>query len=96
MRVVQGIEGVGPAKACQIIAAVEFARRRLSRNSIAIRSAKDVVPLIAYIADRKQENFICISLNGANEVIGNRVVTVGLLNGTRLGQERSDQVLEIS
>ncbi|MBU0699339.1 MAG: JAB domain-containing protein, partial [Proteobacteria bacterium] len=27
-----------------------------------------------------QEYFLCISLSGANEVIGNRIVTVGLLN----------------
>ncbi len=84
VEVLQEIEGVGPAKACQIMAAVEFVRRRLSRNSIVIRNAKDVVPLIAHIADRKQEHFVCISLNGANEVIGNRVVTVGLLNSTQV------------
>jgi len=29
---------------------------------------------------RKKENFICISLNGAHEVIATRVVTVGLAN----------------
>jgi DNA repair protein RadC len=28
----------------------------------------------------KQEHFICITLNGAGEVIGNRTITVGLLN----------------
>lgn len=31
------------------------------------------------VADKKEKHFPCISLNGANEVIGNRVVTVGLL-----------------
>ena len=36
------------------------------------------------IADKKQEHFICLSLNGANEVIGNRVVTVGLLNSSQV------------
>lgn len=74
------IEGVGFAKACQIVASFEFARRRLLKESIFIRKAEDVLPLISYIADKKQEYFLCISLNGANEVIGNRVVTVGLLN----------------
>lgn len=74
------IEGVGFARACQIVASFEFARRRLLKESIFIRKAEDVLPLISYIADKKQEYFLCISLNGANEVIGNRVVTVGLLN----------------
>ena len=74
------IEGVGFARACQIVASFELARRRLLKESIVIQKAEDVLPLISYIADKKQEYFLCISLNGANEVIGNRVVTVGLLN----------------
>jgi len=74
------IEGVGLAKACQIVASFEFARRRLLRRSVVIQKAQDVLPLVSYIANKKQEYFVCISLNGANEVIGNRVVTVGLLN----------------
>jgi DNA repair protein RadC len=78
------IDGVGFAKACQILAAFEFARRRLFRDLVVVQNAKDVLPLISHIADKKQENFICISLNGANEVIGNRVVTVGLLNSTQI------------
>ncbi len=78
------IDGVGVAKACQIMAAFEFARRRLFRDLVVVRNVQDVLPLISNIADKKQENFICISLNGANEVIGNRVVTVGLLNSTQI------------
>lgn len=78
------IDGVGFAKACQILAAFEFVRRRLSRNLLVVRNVHDVLPLISSIAPKKQETFICISLNGANEVIGNRVVTVGLLNSTQI------------
>ena len=78
------LEGVGYAKACQIVAALEFARRRLVKESIYIRTAADVLPLIAGIAAKKQEHFICLSLNGANEVIGNRIVTVGLLNTNQI------------
>jgi len=74
------IEGVGFAKACQVVASFELARRRLLKESIVIQNAEDILPLISYIADKKQEYFLCISLNGANEVIENRVVTVGLLN----------------
>jgi DNA repair protein RadC len=74
------IDGVGFAKACQVLASLEFARRRLLHKETIIRNTHDLLPLISYIADRKQEYFICLSLNGANEVIGNRVVTVGLVN----------------
>lgn len=71
-------------KACQIVAAFEFARRRLFKDLLVVKKAKDILPLILHIADKKQEHFLCISLNGANEVIGNRVVTVGLLNSRQV------------
>jgi DNA repair protein RadC len=32
------------------------------------------------IAGKQQEHFICISLNGANELIEKRIVTIGLLD----------------
>ena len=35
---------------------------------------------IQYYTDRKQEHFICASVNGANEVINIRVVTIGLVD----------------
>jgi DNA repair protein RadC len=78
------IEGVGFAKACQIVASFELARRRLLKESVVVHKADDVLPLISYIGDKKQEYFLCISLNGANEVIGNRVVTVGLLDASQV------------
>jgi len=74
------IDGVGPAKACTIAAALEFSRRRIRPEGVKISFPPDVMPLIQHYADRKQEYFLCISLNGANEVIKERVVTVGLVN----------------
>jgi DNA repair protein RadC len=44
----------------------------------------DFLPLIWHYGDRKQEHFICISLNGANEVMAHRVVSVGLVNKTQV------------
>lgn len=73
------VKGVGVAKASQIIAALEFSRRRFT-NSPRIISAEDVVSEVAYLARRKQEHFICLSLNGAQELIKTRVVTVGLVD----------------
>lgn len=76
----RSIQGVGVAKACQIAVAFELARRHLLKEKTAIRKAEDVLPFIQHIADKKQEYLVCVSLNGANEVIESRVVTVGLLN----------------
>lgn len=78
------IEGVGPAKATLIAAALEFARRRIRPEGLKISFPTDVLPLIAHYADRKQEHFLCISINGANEVIATQVVTVGLVNRSQI------------
>jgi DNA repair protein RadC len=74
------IEGIGPAKATLIAAAFEFVRRRIKPDGVKIRSAADVLPLIQHYADRRQEHFLCLSLNGAHEVIQARVVTIGLVD----------------
>jgi DNA repair protein RadC len=55
-------------------------RRHLIRETVRITLAADVLPLLADIADKQQEHFVCISLNGANEVIEKRIVAIGLLD----------------
>lgn len=80
----QRLEGVGPAKAALISAALEFARRRIRPEGIKIKTPIDVLPLIRHYSDRKQEHFFCLSLNGANEVITTRVVSIGLVNKTQV------------
>ena len=74
------VPGMGLAKAAQILSAFELARRHLVKDSVKINCAKDVLPLVADIAGKQQEYFLCISLNGASEVIEKRVVTIGLLD----------------
>jgi len=76
----QAIPGIGLDKAAQILSAFELARRHLLRETVKITVAQDVLPLVADIAGKQQEYFVCISLNGANEVIEKRVVTIGLLD----------------
>lgn len=76
----KNIDGVGTAKACQIMAAVEFSRRFLLRDPIIISSDKDVIPLVAEIAGRKQEFFLTLSIDGANNLIEKRTVAIGTVN----------------
>jgi DNA repair protein RadC len=76
------VRGMGLAKAAQILSAFELARRYLLADGTKIAVAQDVLPLVADIAGKPQEHFVCISLNGGNEVIAKRVVTIGLLDQT--------------
>ena len=75
-----GLDGMGPAKSSLILAAFEFVRRRIRPEGIKISRPADVLPLLQHYADRKQEHFLCISLNGAHEVQTIRVVTIGLVD----------------
>lgn len=74
------IDGIGEAKATSICAAFEFVRRRIKPEGLKIKFPADILPLIQHYGDRKQEHFICVSINGANEVMTVRVVTIGLIN----------------
>ena len=78
------IDGIGAVKASQFIAGFELARRYSGKEDVRITFPADVLPFVMEIRDKNQEYFVCISLNGANEVIGNRVVTVGLLNANQV------------
>jgi DNA repair protein RadC len=76
------VEGVGPTKASQILACFELGRRYHAAPGTLSKVTKpeDILPLVPDLAAKRQEHFICITLNGAGEVLGNRVITVGLLN----------------
>lgn len=76
----RSVPGLGQAKATLISAALELARRILCPGRTRITYPTDVLPLVAHYSDRRQEYFLCLSLNGAHEVIATRVVSVGLVN----------------
>ena len=78
------VRGMGLAKAAQILSAFELARRHLIKDTVKITGAQDVMPLLADIVDKKQEHFVCISLNGAHEVIEKRIVTIGLVDRSQV------------
>ena len=78
------IEGVGLAKACQVLSGFELARRYMLKDSVIITEPKHVLPMLSDIVNKQQEYFVCISLNGANEVIEKRNITVGLLNNCQV------------
>lgn len=80
----QKINGMGEAKSALISAAFEFVRRRIKPEGMRIKSSEDVLPLVRHYADRRQEHFIVVSLNGANEVMEVNVVTIGLLTRTQV------------
>lgn len=78
----QEIEGVGPTRASQIMACIELGRRyfKPTDQSQKVMKPEDILSLVTEIKEKRQEHFVCITLNGAGEMIDKRVITVGLLN----------------
>jgi len=82
VREISLLPGLGQSKACAVAAMLEFGRRRYGSFSASIKNPSDIFTLVRHYADRKQERFISLSLNGAHEVLAVRIVTIGLVNKT--------------
>lgn len=80
------IKGVGPAKACQIKAALELARRTAKYSDQprpVIKSPDDAAALVMEeMRHFDREHFRAILLNTKNQVIGTDNVSVGTLNSS--------------
>jgi len=74
------IHGLGTAKASQILAALELSKRYLIRTNKRITNAADVYQELHKYADRSQEYFLTITLDGASHIIQTRTVFIGTLN----------------
>lgn len=83
MEVLQQIKGLGPAKITELMAAFELAGRYLLDDERPIiDSPEKAVKQLADIRDKKQEYFVCMTLDGANRLIAKRVITIGTLTSS--------------
>ncbi len=80
----KSIPGLGPAQAARIAAALELGQRSNGFSGITISGPEDLHRMVAHYADRKQETFLAVSLNGAGSPIGCRIVSIGLVNRTQV------------
>ncbi|MEA3313477.1 MAG: DNA repair protein RadC [Caldisericota bacterium] len=74
------IDGIGLAKACQVLSAIELSKRLLIKDGVKIKTAKDIVKLVEELKERKQEYFLTFTLDGAGNLIQKRTVFIGTLN----------------
>ena len=77
------VKSLGPAKATQIMASYELWRRQfeVSERPV-IDSPEAAVAQLADIRDKKQEYFVCLTLDGANRLIAKRVISIGTLTSS--------------
>ena len=77
------VVGLGEAKIPVILASLELVRRYLlDSDQPIIDGPEKAVELLADIRDKKQEYFVCLTLDGANRLIAKRVVTIGTLTAS--------------
>lgn len=80
---VRSIFGVGEAKATEFVASFELARRYLLEpERPVIDTPEKAVAELSDIRDKKQEHFMCLTLDGANRLIAKRVITIGTLTSS--------------
>ena len=79
----RSVVGLGEAKIPVIVASLELARRYLlDSDQPIIDNPEKAVELLVDIRDKKQEYFVCLTLDGANRLIAKRVVTIGTLTAS--------------
>ena len=71
------IKGIGVTRALSIAAALELGRRINRSPQAGIRTPLDVIPFVKHYSMRPVEHFICVTVNGAREILNIRVICTG-------------------
>lgn len=73
--------GLGPAKACEIVACFELGKRLLQdKSSTIFLKPEDVWKELKDIREHKKEHFIIFFLDSSNQEIKREIISVGSLN----------------
>ena len=82
---VKAIKGIGVAKATTVFAALEFWRRKFTKQvAPLIDSPEKAAAQLDKIKNKKQEYFVVLTLDGARRLINNHVVTIGTLTSSQV------------
>ena len=77
---VKSIKGIGEAKATVVFAALEFWRRKFTKQTAPlIDSPEKAADQLGFIRTKKQEYFVMLTLDGARRLIRIRTITIGTL-----------------
>lgn len=79
------IKGIGKAKACEILAAVELGKRLNKKidnlNQIKVYSSDSIYEYFKYkLSEELQEHFYCVYLDTKNKIIKDKLLFIGTIN----------------
>ncbi|TRZ77563.1 JAB domain-containing protein [bacterium] len=79
------IKGIGPGKACSLLAAFELTKRALDvedNNLPIINSVKDIVAQLQELRTAKKEHFVVLYLNARDQLIHKETISIGILDAS--------------
>jgi DNA repair protein RadC len=80
---VKAIKGIGDAKATVVFAALEFWRRKFTKQSRPLIDAPEkAAAQFHFIRNKKQEHFALLTLDGARRLIDVHIISVGTLTSS--------------
>jgi DNA repair protein RadC len=83
MDALRSVKGLGNAKIAELVASYELASRYLiDSEQPVIDSSEKAVEQLADIRNKKQEYFVCLTLDGANRLVAKRIITIGTLTSS--------------
>lgn len=79
------VKGIGPARACQLVAALELGRRLFSpeeEGAPVVTGPESAYALVRDLGGKKREHFVAIYLNARNALISREIISIGSLNAS--------------
>jgi DNA repair protein RadC len=79
------ISGIGPAKACELLASIELGKRLFQNKKVTIAqllSPKDVFDNLKDIRESKKEHFVVFFLDSRNQQIHREIISIGTINAS--------------
>ncbi|MEA2007387.1 MAG: DNA repair protein RadC [Patescibacteria group bacterium] len=79
----QKVHGLGLAKACEIVACLEFGKRKLKgKKTNILLTPKDVWEAMSDIRGSKKEHFVVFYLNSRNQEIKREIISIGTISAS--------------
>lgn len=78
------IKGLGKVKAVKLKAAFELGLRyaKVLSGKVIVNSSKDAYMLLHEYTSKRQEHFLLLTLNGRNQLISKKVITIGTIDAS--------------
>jgi DNA repair protein RadC len=79
----KAVPGLGPSKACEIVACFELGKRLLKdKKTELFLKPEDVFDRLKDLRDHKKEHFVTLFLDSRNQEINREIISVGSLNAS--------------